>query len=362
MPFYRDLNAADADDRRTIERLLLLRAQMADPDHGIPEKTLEGTLLLASWNIRDFDSASFGSRSREAMHYIAEIIDRFDIVAVQEVNRDLTGLRRVLELLGPMWKFLVTDVTEGVPGNRERLAFLYDSRKVRLGGIVGELVLPGDARQLARTPYIVAFVAGWARFFLTTVHITWGTDDAAPAERVAEIDAVAGLLAARARERDAWSRAMVLLGDFNIFSTDDATFGALTRHGFEVPTELVAAASNAGRDRHFDQIAFLRDPERLVGTGRAGVFDYYQSVFTEQDLADVYTDLRTASGERPADPRRYYLTQWRTHQMSDHLPLWCEITIDFSAAYLERRLAGASRGDAGIVAAGRAADPAAPRT
>jgi hypothetical protein len=38
------------------------------------------------------------------------------------------------------------------------------------------------------------------------------------------------------------------------------------------------------------------------------------------------------------DPGTYY-RQWRTFQMSDHLPMWVEIGIDFSDAYLERKLA-----------------------
>ena len=39
---------------------------------------------------------------------------------------------------------------------------------------------------------------------------------------------------------------------------------------------------------------------------------------------------------RKADGSHYksYKT-WRTHQMSDHLPMWIELHIDFSDAYLE---------------------------
>jgi hypothetical protein len=32
----------------------------------------------------------------------------------------------------------------------------------------------------------------------------------------------------------------------------------------------------------------------------------------------------------------YYKTHWRTRQMSDHLPLWVELKIDFSDRYLEK--------------------------
>ena len=32
---------------------------------------------------------------------------------------------------------------------------------------------------------------------------------------------------------------------------------------------------------------------------------------------------------------QYYLKKWRTWQMSDHLPMWIELEIDFSDSYLE---------------------------
>jgi len=36
----------------------------------------------------------------EAIYYIAEIIDKFDLVAIQEVHKDLSGVKRLLEVLG----------------------------------------------------------------------------------------------------------------------------------------------------------------------------------------------------------------------------------------------------------------------
>lgn len=36
-----------------------------------------------------------------------------------------------------------------------------------------------------------------------------------------------------------------------------------------------------------------------------------------------------------ASKSSYYKTYWRTHQMSDHLPLWAALKIDFGREYLE---------------------------
>ena len=135
MPFFYDLDRTDPLQRRIAARLLALSDRL---DAEIPARTLDDTLLLATWNIREFDSPAYGLRGMEPYHYIAEIISRFDLVALQEVRRDTAPLDRLCGLLGPWWKYLVTDVTEGTRGNKERMAFLYDSRKVEFGGLAGE--------------------------------------------------------------------------------------------------------------------------------------------------------------------------------------------------------------------------------
>ena len=57
---------------------------------------MDEKLLLATWNIRDFDKPAYGERSDEAIAYIAEVISYFDLVALQEIYRDLTALKRVM--------------------------------------------------------------------------------------------------------------------------------------------------------------------------------------------------------------------------------------------------------------------------
>lgn len=40
-------------------------------------------------------------------------------------------------------------------------------------------------------------------------------------------------------------------------------------------------------------------------------------------------------GRADGGPRDYYVKQWRTWQMSDHLPLWAELKVDFFDHYLD---------------------------
>ena len=96
---------------------------------------------MATWNIREFESKKYGPRQKEALYYIAEIIDHFDIVAVQEVRDDLSSLEEVMDILGSSWDYLLTDVTAGGQGFFERMAFVYDKRKVNFGGLAGEIVV-----------------------------------------------------------------------------------------------------------------------------------------------------------------------------------------------------------------------------
>ncbi|MEP4337201.1 MAG: endonuclease, partial [Roseobacter sp.] len=116
MPFYPSIKRYRKKDReRTVDSLQRLRAKLT---RDIPPRDVEDNLLLATWNLRDFDSNKFGHgpRLNESFHYIAEVISRFDIVALQEINDDLKPFKRVMSLLGPWWDYITTDVTAGPGG------------------------------------------------------------------------------------------------------------------------------------------------------------------------------------------------------------------------------------------------------
>ena len=91
-------------------------------DKVIPPKTVDPTLLLATWNIREFGGTKSDGREKEPLFYIAEIMSRFDMIAVQEVRDNLDALEELMTILGGWWKYLVSDVTLGAQGNRERHA------------------------------------------------------------------------------------------------------------------------------------------------------------------------------------------------------------------------------------------------
>ena len=351
MSFFYDLDRSDPVQRRVAANLVRLGDALTEE---IPPKTVDDTLLLATWNIREFDSAAYGLRGVEPYHYIAEIISRFDLVAIQEVRRDTEPLEKLRRLLGRWWKYLVTDVTGGTEGNKERMAFLYDSRKVRFGGLAGEIVIPPiesrgadrkltytPSKQLARTPYVVGFETGWFKFMLSTVHIVYGESKADDPRREAEIRAIADFMAARAKEDHAWAKNMILLGDFNIFDPGDVTFEALTEAGFVIPEGLQQVTNVGKKERFFDQMAFMTPNLRKDQILASGAFNFYDHVYRPEDEATYISDMgdaygTTSSGKPRGNKSLYYKTYWRTHQMSDHLPLWAALKVDFGRDYLSR--------------------------
>ncbi len=344
MAFYYTLKKQDPTDRRIAQRLLLLKKGIKD---SIPERTIESTLLIATWNIREFDSPKYGSRSKECLFYIAEIISSFDIVALQEVNEDLVALKEVMKILGDWWKFITTDVTEGTQGNKERLALLFDTRKVRFGGLAGEVVLPpieekkktiGPSEQFYRTPPLIGFKSGWFDFVICTVHIVYGEGVKEDPKRIAEIKKISSFLAERSKEPYAWAKNWILLGDFNIFKPSDATFKAITDAGFLIPEEL-KIPTNILHEKHFDQIAFILEDKaaKRMKNIRAGVFDYYDYVYKlDADDEKVYGNEmgKKYSEKDTAAKKTNAYKDWRTYQMSDHLPKWVEVKIDFGEEYL----------------------------
>jgi endonuclease/exonuclease/phosphatase family metal-dependent hydrolase len=354
MPMYWQLKSWKQPDReRAIDRLLALRRHMA---RNVPRRTAYDTLLLATWNVRDFDSNKFGHGPRiaESFHYIAEVIAGFDLVALQEVNEDMRPFEKVMSLLGPAWRYIATDVTEGVSGNGERMVFVFDSNKVQFKHIAGEIVLPKATlvegeHQFARSPFLVRFQSGWFKFNLCTVHTYFGDDSGAGFQRrVAELDAIGRFIKKRADED---RQNYILLGDMNVVGPNDATMKALRKHKFVLPADLALDnsdlrwASNMGGDKHYDQIAFLvRKGELELGPSEknAGVLNYYKAVFTE-DEAETYFPLGKKNGKWPdtaAKRKTYFAKEWRSWQMSDHLPLFVELRIDFTDKYLGRIRSG----------------------
>ena len=367
MPFYSYLRYKIKDKverKRAVKNLIQLRSQL---EGSVPPKDAEDNLLLATWNLRDFgknNRRGWGSRLRETWFYIAEVISRFDFVAVQEINR-IPQWQEVMDILGWQWKYIATDEADGgLGGNGERMAFVYDSRKVQFQSIAGEIVLPPSmliskvelkvgnkkvkaGKQFARTPFIASFQSGWLKFDICTVHLYFGSNSGDKLKRrIDEIRNIALYLSKRADRALGDERALIVLGDFNIVSPEHETMKALTDNGFVVP-KVLQEKPTTGTARHYDQIGFKTEPEvvEYVETRstdplkkNAGVIPLFKKVFTDNEFASYKSYVKATTKGKNANTAKLkkIYHEWRTYQFSDHYPMWVRLKTDGSKAYLDR--------------------------
>jgi endonuclease/exonuclease/phosphatase family metal-dependent hydrolase len=272
--------------------------------------------LTRKWTASPDDSPK---RDHRALWAITEIVSRFDVVAIQEMKGDLRALRTMMKTLGADWKFLMTDVTRGDAGNNERMGFVFDSTRVNLSGLAGEVVLPEEElksvkpdamkRQFARTPYAVSFLAGSETFVMVTLHVDYGTSAAG---RIPELKAIAAWLDDWAQQADDFGQNLIALGDFNIDRRDDPLWKAFTSSGLTVPAELQGAKrsifakdNDPNLEKYYDQIAWFTSGARRklnMAYVTAGFFDFVPFIYTETG----------------------FTKQTLQHRLSDHYPLWAE--------------------------------------
>jgi endonuclease/exonuclease/phosphatase family metal-dependent hydrolase len=292
----------------------------------VPPKRPGANLLIGTWNIRAFGdmndkwlSAAGDSPVRDTFDVasIAQIVSCFDVVAIQEVRANLRGLRHMLKALGTDWGVLMTDVTKGKDGNNERMAFVYDSTRVRPSGLACELIEPPQEtglpaasfhQQFARTPYAVSFATPTTTVILVTLHVVYGSD---LNRRADELRAIAEWLSGWAEQEDEWRHNLIALGDFNIDRSGDPRYQAFTSTGLTpapalngIPRTIFDDPSNAS---FYDQIAWFTDaakgPLLSLGCTKAGSFDFVptlQGGFSKNTLS------------------------WH---MSDHFPLFVEFEL-----------------------------------
>ncbi len=303
---------------RAEEQIAVLR-RYRDTEEGrqVPPKRDE-YLLLATWNISNLGDP--GQQRDDRDHrVIAELLSWFDIIAVQEVKDNLSGLKALMEHLDG-YRAIFTD--KG--GNRERLVYLYKPPKVELLELAGEVAIPpADHRYVRldgidqkfrgfdRNPYAVAFNCGDLAITLVNVHLYFGSDSTRSKNRRAlEAYAVARWADLRRKGKNAYTQDVITLGDFNLpaISPGDAIFDALTKRGLFLPLHSSRVGSSIAHDDHrYDQIAFFPGltSEDFV---QVHVFDFDGAIFS---------DLWDSRG-------RQDFNAYLRYHISDHRIVWSQ--------------------------------------
>ncbi len=351
---------------------------------GFPRRR-RSSVLIGTFNIRSLGSRD--NRSTQAWGLLTKICKQYDLLAIQEVADDMEGLLYLMQLMGPGFGLIVSDITGAAPGRRgkaERLAFIYRKSRVRPGPMASDITHDktytlnslrnadvswtrwlNDVTVKAkvpsfigfiRTPHCVTFdILGKSRaakpYQLTVVnaHLLYGTDKR---ERKWEFDALLEWLYVRAKNDDRMIYPDILMmGDCNVEFKDigvkreevDALLKGLnaslvkSRSPARVNFPLLSEhpkhgmiRTNARSTETYDQMALFARDARLPGyeqNAQAGSayngWDYGVFNFVEMLSRAVYGE----SFDSLFANERKELAKGFQWDISDHLPVWMRLRM-----------------------------------
>jgi len=300
-----------------------------DLDQKIPSRKVDKNLLIATWNIRAFGDLTRKWKSTDndtpkrdlhSIQCIAQILKRFDIVAIQEVKANLRAIRDTLKILGNHWSLILTDVNREDAGNGERMAYIFDTRRVKMSGLAAELVIPQEwlneisdkalTEQFVRNPYAVSFKINNETFILVTLHIKYGKTSS---DRIKEIKSIAKWMSDWAKDIHAYHQNFILLGDFNIDKRGDLLNQTFIAEGLHIPEQLqnkTVLRSIFNETKYYDQIAWFQKsnsniPQLSMKFLNGGHYDFLPTTLINRNTSKLR----------------------KSWMISDHYPLWVEFEL-----------------------------------
>ena len=239
---------------------------------------------LLTWNIQDLGQ----SKDDVEIRSIAEIINEFDIIAVQEVvAKDPRGAQAVAQIadelnrMGDRWDYRVSDPTRSPSVHHsERYAFFWRASKIQLLG------RPYLDRELAdecyREPYLGQFrlKAGGTPFYVVNFHSR--THDEQPEKEIVHFISYQNRLA---------SELVFMAGDFNL-SEDHPVWSSFYALGYQpsisaTPTTLKRKCTRGDYLNHsIDNIYYDEDVVELHLSGRVDFVEDCELLEMRRGLSD----------------------------------------------------------------------------
>lgn len=261
--------------------------------YGCPIRR-NGSVVLGSFNALKLGN---DGDDKKRWDFLKRFVSRFDLLAVQEVMDDLSGIRRLHKMLGSKYELIVSDTTGAVPGARglrERLAFLYRPERIELKELASDITYdrsvvistlkkninlwkkffkdfddtnkqreqegkdklglsdvehPGFLTFI-RTPHCASFsIKGTGNadsldFLAVNAHLLYGQSEE---ERTREFFALLEWLAQRAKQsKRMYYKNMILMGDLNMdFDSPDSRYSDIVRLLIELNSNLLTGQSAA---------------------------------------------------------------------------------------------------------------------
>lgn len=268
---------------------------------AMPQRTVS-TLIIGSFNIQRLGPSKLPDQ--QLMQYYADIIRRFDVIALQEITSSdqntLPFLLQYVNANGARYSYTISPQIGRTAKYLEQYAFVFDTTRVNSRQDAC-FVMRDEADLFHREPFVgrfatVANVQNPFTFSLVNIH----TD---PDEVPAELNSLAkvyAILTDYFAGGDYPEDDIVLLGDLN---ADPTRFQSLGQLPGVVPS-IVGIPTNFTRTKTNDNILINRNTTREF-TGRSGAMDF-QTV--------------------------YGLSQDESKRLSDHQPVWAEFYLQEAPA------------------------------
>ena len=248
-------------------------------------------IKIISWNVENFGK----SKSNNGIAYIATLLNKYDLVALQEVVAGYGGAQAVAHLAdelnrkGSHWEYNISDPTTSTPSKTERYAFLWKTAQLKK---IGKAWLERKyALEMEREPYLCSFEYGKKQFTAVSFHAI--TKNKQPEREIKYF---------KLFPEEYPKLNLIFSGDFNC-PQSHSVFDPLRKIGFtsalvNQKTSLKRSCKNGEcLASEFDNMYFSKSKIRKIDSGVVLFYQNFQS-----------------------------LKQART--ISDHCPIWMEFSLN----------------------------------
>lgn len=243
-------------------------------------------MTLASFNIRVFSS---NSRSDTEIAKICDVLEQYDIIAIQEL-RDEDALKRACSILaarGRAYSYLISSPV-GSKTQKELYAILY--RSDTIAALNRGAVYPDKNSEFIREPFYATLRCDNFDFTLITVHILYKEKNAP--ERKIELDAIARVFK-EVQNADKNENDVILTGDFN---EDPASPRFHMLRAIDTLDLIISGIKTVIYDSStYDNIIFQKMYTGYEFTGNWGVYKFDEEMYGKDDA----TASREISDHRP---------------------------------------------------------------
>jgi deoxyribonuclease-1-like protein len=267
-------------------------ASVSGPPASVPPAASTGHVTIATFNIQVYGVTK--AAKPEVMRVLANVIRRFDVVAIQEIRAtDQTVLSQLVDLVnadGRVYDSLLGPRI-GRTSSKEQYAYVFDTARIELEAD-SVYTIPDASDRLHREPLVARFRTRSAprgrefTFTLVDVH----TDPDEVRDEVDLLDEVIRFV----RRSDEREDDVILLGDLNADERHLGQLASLPNVGWAIS----GLPTNTRRTETYDNLVFDRRATSEY-TGRSGVLDLEAT---------------------------YGLSREQALEVSDHLPVWAEFT------------------------------------